>query len=271
LKNLQKADFIHDLGGKAEQLSYMEGNKEYAASAEALGVVENRGSRQGDEDQPGNLNRLNYNRAFNMNVNSQDIDGVNHVKLSELDVDAMDSPRTSKLLAVRDQTSSIATSSNNQFGGGDTSELLNPQVIAAAAQQMQQKLQLLRPNDHQSSDSLGPLPGSQGLGPQGDQKHSRLSQNQGSYIDQSLSEGLKQHSSGPGQPNRRSTIAKNSDLEEDQDNQDDPGMLMNQLLHSSSAGVMDGEFEGANDGVRDVNEIRVELAEGMRVQKGFRG
>ena len=203
LKNLQKADFIHDLSGvKPEQLSYMEGNKDFAASAEALGVVENRGSRQGDDDHPGNLNRLNYNRAFNLNVNSQDIDGVNHVKLSELDVDAMDSPRTSKLLAVRDQTSSMATSSNNQFGGGDTSELLNPQVIAAAAHQMQQyKLQQVRPNDHQSSESLGPLSGSQGLVLQAEQKHSRLSQNnQASYIDQSLSEGLKQHSSaGPGQ------------------------------------------------------------------------
>lgn len=178
----------------------MEGNKEYAASAEALGVVENRGSRQGDDDPPGNMNRLNYNRAFNLNVASQDIDGVNHVKLSELDADAMDSPRTSKLLAVRDQTSSMATSSNNQFGGGDTSELLNPQVIAAAAQQMQSKLQYLRPGDHQSSDSLGQLTGSQHALVPPDQKHSRLSHNphQGSYIDQSLSEGLKQHSTGPG-------------------------------------------------------------------------
>lgn len=66
-------------------------------------------------------------------MNSQDIDGVKHVKLSELDDDAMDSPRTSKLLAVRDQASSMAASSSNQFGGGDTSELLNPQDIAAAA------------------------------------------------------------------------------------------------------------------------------------------
>ena len=76
-------------------------------------MAENRGSRLGDDDHPGNLNRLNYNRAFNLNENSQDIDGVKHVKLSELDDDAMDSPRTSKLLAVRDQTSSIATSSIN--------------------------------------------------------------------------------------------------------------------------------------------------------------
>jgi len=149
LKNLQRADFIHDLSGmKPEQLSYLEGHKDLAASAEALGMAENRGSRQGDDDHPGNLNRLNYNRASN-NGNSQDIDGVKHVKLSELDVDGMDSPRTSKLLAVRDQTSSMATSSNNQFGGGDTSELLNAQDIAAVAHPMQQyKLQQLRPNDH---------------------------------------------------------------------------------------------------------------------------
>ena len=114
LKNLQKADLIHDLSGvKQDQLSYLEVSKDFAASAEALGVAENRGSRLGDDDHPGNLNRLNYNRAFNLNVNSQDIDGVKHVKLSELDDDAMDSPRTSKLLAVRDQTSSIATSSIN--------------------------------------------------------------------------------------------------------------------------------------------------------------
>lgn len=123
---------------KPDQLRHLEGNKDFAASAEALGVVDTRGLNRGDDDQPDNINRLNYNREFNLNVISQDIDGVNHVKLSELDVDAMESPRTSKLLAVRDQMSSMATSSNNQFGGGDTSELLNPQVSAAAAHQMQQ-------------------------------------------------------------------------------------------------------------------------------------
>jgi hypothetical protein len=56
-----------------------------------------------------------------------EVDPINYPKLSgDLDEDALDSPRTSKLLAIRENQSSIANSSNLLFGEGETSELTYP-------------------------------------------------------------------------------------------------------------------------------------------------
>jgi len=74
------------------------------------------------------------------------------------------------------------------------------------------------------------------LGPLGDQKQGRLSQhnptNQASYIDQSLSEGLKQHSSvGPSQQQLRSNLYRSSDIDADPEAADESNFIMHQFMN----------------------------------------
>jgi len=82
----------------------MEGGKDFAASAEALGIADSsdgfKDSIRGGISKGGGGIGYKYQNDISSNMMSQE---MRHAKLSELDEDAMDSPRTSKLLAARDQ------------------------------------------------------------------------------------------------------------------------------------------------------------------------
>ena len=81
-------------GRKAiELIQYTEGSKDFAASAEAIGLQYTNGNHS---------YHLKYDNDFNM-MSHLEVDPLNYPKLSgDLDEDALDSPRTSKLLAIRE-------------------------------------------------------------------------------------------------------------------------------------------------------------------------